>query len=212
MPDRVLSEIQRDALQEIANMGMGEAATRLSGFLNSFIELSVPRVRVVTAADAGRTLTEMTGIAGTVTAVRQGFRSEIKGEALVICRSAALAELGALLPATYGGYPVHEGEADEPDADELVFDVANLITGACVSSILEWLGRQPVFSPPDLLANAVTLDDVFRTEMLVWDLALLVEVSFSLEFQRFRAHLVMLMDEDSIGHVSHALDELVDSL
>jgi chemotaxis protein CheC len=211
MPDRVLSEIQRDALQELANMGMGQAATRLSGLLHAFIELSVPRVRVVAAADAAATLSEMTGIVDAVTAVRQGFRSEIKGEALVICRSAAIADLAALLHESHDP-AVGDAFADEEDIEELVFDVANLITSACVSSILEWLGRQPVFSPPDLLGDAIALDDVFRTEMLVWDLALLIEVSFTLEDQRFRAHLVMLMDEASIRLVSNALDTLVHSL
>jgi len=203
----VLSETQRDALQELANIGMGQAATRLSGLLDSFIELSVPRVRVVAAADAATTLVEMTGIADPVTAVRQGFRSEVKGEALVLCRSAAIAELGELLRDTYGPLADDEDESK----DELVFDVANLITGACVSSVLEWFGRQPVFSPPDLLGDTVALDDVFRAEMLVWDLALLIEVSFTLENQRFRAHLVMLMDRESIRHVCDSLDTLLDS-
>jgi len=201
MPDRLLTEIQRDALQEIANMGMGDAALRLSGLLDAFIELSVPRVRVVRAAEAARTLAAMTGIAEPVTAVRQGFRSEIRGEALVLCRSAAVADLGTML-----------GDAGDERADERMLDVANLITGACVSSILDWLGRQPAFSPPELLGDAILLDDVFRAGMLVWDLALLVEVSFALEHQHFRAHLVMLMDEASIRLVRDALDLLVHDL
>jgi len=205
MPDPVLSELQRDALQEIANLGMGQAATRLSGLLHEFIELSVPRVRLVGAADAARALAEMTGIDDTVTAVRQGFRSEIKGEALVICRSDEIVNLGALLHQSYG----HE---TGDDIDELVFDVANLVTGACVSSILEQLGRLPVFSPPDLLGGAIALDDVFRADTLAWDLALLIEVHFTLEDQRFRVHLVLLIDEASIRHVSRALDLLLHDL
>ncbi|TDV24718.1 CheC inhibitor of MCP methylation [Paraburkholderia caballeronis] len=207
MPDSVLSEIQRDALQEIANMGMGQAATRLSGLLNAFIELSVPRVRVVRVDEAADTLREMTGIDDMVTAVRQGFRSEIKGEALVICRSTEIADLGVLLQDSYA-QPV-DGNDDMIEVEELVFDVANLITGACVSSILEHLGRMPVFSPPDLLGDTIPLDDVFRTDTLVWDMALLIEVNFTLEDERFRAHLVMLMDEESIRNVSRALDTLL---
>lgn len=206
MHDCVLSEIQRDALQELANIGMGQAATRLSGFLDAFIELSVPRVRVVAASEAARTLVEMTGIADPVTAVRQGFRSEVRGEALVICRSDAVADLGVVLRDSY-----RHLDDEEDSGEELVFDVANLITGACVSSVLEWFGRRPVFSPPDLLGDTVALDDVFRAEMLAWDVALLIEVSFTLENQRFRAHLVMLMDGDSIRHVCDSLDTLVDS-
>ncbi len=207
MPDRVFTELQRDALQEIANLGMGQAATRLSGLLNAFIELSVPRVRVVAVREAAQALHEMTGIDGPVTAVRQGFRSEIKGEALVICRSGEIGELGALV-----GGPFAESTWDALTGHELIFDVANVLTGACVSSMLDQLGRLPVFSQPGLLGEAVTLDEVFQPGLLAWDLALLVEVNFALEDQRFRAHLVMLMAEESIYHVSRAIDAMLHSL
>jgi chemotaxis protein CheC len=207
MPDRVFTELQRDALQEIANLGMGQAATRLSGLLHAFIELSVPRVRVVAVSEAAQALREMTGIDGPVTAVRQGFRSEIKGEALVICRSGEIAELGALI-----GGPVAESAPEALMEEELIFDVANALTGACVSSMLDQLGRLPVFTAPGLLGERVTLDDVFQPGLLAWDLALLVEVNFALEDHRFRAHLVMLMAEESIHHVSRAIDALLHSL
>ncbi|WP_322106219.1 chemotaxis protein CheC [Paraburkholderia sp. J41] len=207
MPDRVFTEIQRDALQEIANLGMGQAATRLSGLLNAFIELSVPRVRVVAVSEAAAALREMTGIDGPVAAVRQGFRSEIKGEALVICRSGEIASLGSLV----GGAYAH-GEDDNLTEEELMFDVANVLTGACVSSMLDQLGRLPVFSQPGLLGEAIMLDEVFQPGLLAWDVALLVEVNFALEDHRFRAHLVMLMAEESIHVVSRAIDALLHSL
>jgi chemotaxis protein CheC len=207
MPDRVFTELQRDALQEIANLGMGQAATRLSRLLNAFIELSVPRVRVVAVSEAAQALREMTGIDGPVTAVRQGFRSEIKGEALVICRSGEIGELGALISGPYA-----PSSRDALSGQELIFDVANVLSGACVSSMLDQLGRLPVFSQPGLLGEAIMLDEVFQPGMLAWDLALLVEVNFALEDQRFRAHLVMLMAEESIRHVSRAIDALLHSL
>ncbi|WP_042271970.1 chemotaxis protein CheC [Paraburkholderia heleia] len=207
MPDRVFTELQRDALQEIANLGMGQAATRLSGLLNAFIELSVPRVRVVAVSEAAEALREMTGIDGPVAAVRQGFRSEIKGEALVICRSGEIAELGGLV----GGPYATIGD-DALTEEELMFDVANALTGACVSSMLDQLGRMPVFSQPGLLGEAIMLDEVFQPGLLAWDVALLVEVNFALEDQRFRAHLVMLMAEESIHVVSRAIDALLHSL
>lgn len=141
MPESVFTAEQRDALQEIANLAMGRAAARLALLLGRFIELSVPRVRVVKAADAGDALREMTGIHDNVTAVRQGFRSDIKGEAIVLCRSVGVGRLMSLVDRTFGD-GMHGGMATQ---DELVFDVANVLMGACVSSILDELGRKPVF-------------------------------------------------------------------
>ena len=207
MSEPVLNEDRRDALQEVANLAMGQAATRLARLLDAFIELSVPRVKVVAVSEAAAALREMTGIEDTVSAVRQGFRSDIKGEALVICRSDSIEQLCSLVSDPYS-----RSSYETVSQKELVFDVANVLTGACVSCILDQLGRTPVFSAPGLLGEAMTLDEVFQPGVLQWEVALLVEVNFALEDQSFRAHLVMLMAEESILHMNEALDALLSSL
>ncbi|PMS35082.1 CheC inhibitor of MCP methylation [Trinickia symbiotica] len=207
MRDHVLNEDQRDALQEIANLAMGQAATRLARLLDTFIELSVPRVRVVRVEEAAQALREMTGIDETVTAVRQGFRSDIKGEALVICRSSGVGNLCSLVNDPY----IHSAY-ESVSQTELMFDVANVLTGACVSCIMNQLDRTPIFSAPGLLGEKIALEDVFQADVLAWKLALLLEVNFALEDQTFRAHLVMLMAEDSIRRVHEALNALLSSL
>ncbi|KVK85353.1 chemotaxis protein [Burkholderia ubonensis] len=230
MPDSVFTAEQRDALQEIANLAMGRAAARLASLLGRFIELSVPRVRVVQASDAGKALREMTGIHDNVTAVRQGFRSDIKGEALVLCRTANVNRLAALVDHSFGDAAAGECTRDDDDEvdeagnetaaargetssqDELVFDVANVLMGACVSSILDELGRTPVFFPPGLLGANVSFDDVFQPTVLAWSVALLLEVNLGLEDDAFRAHFVMLMAEDSIRLMGDALDALLSAL
>jgi len=204
MSEPFFTETQRDALQEISNLAMGMAATGLSELLDAFIELSVPRVRSVAIGEAAQALREMTGLDGEVTAVRQSFRSGIKGEALVICRSGEIADLATLAQGLGGQSP------DEAMSEiELAFDIANVVTGACVSSILDQLGATPVFSPPGLIGGGMSLDEVFRPDALTWDMALLIEVNFSLEDQNFRVHLVMLMAQESICIVRDALDALL---
>ncbi len=207
MSDGALTEQQRDALQEIANLAMGQAATRLACLLDTFIELSVPRVRVVRVEEAAQTLREMTGIDERVTAVRQGFRSDITGEALVICRSSGVGNLCALV-----NDPYIQLAYESVSQTELMFEIANVLTGACVSSIMNQLDRTPIFSAPGLLGKEIALEDVFQADVLAWKIALLLEVNFALEDQTFRAHLVMLMAEDSILRMHEALNAIVSSL
>jgi chemotaxis protein CheC len=149
----------------------------------------------------------MTGIDESVTAVRQGFRSDINGEAIVICRSSGVGYLSALV-----NEPSVQSAYETVSQTELIFDVANVLTGACVSCVLNQLDRTPVFSPPSLLGEKIALDDVFQTNVLAWRTALLLEVNFALEDQTFRAHLVILMDEESIRHLHDALDALLCSV
>jgi chemotaxis protein CheC len=81
-----------------------------------------------------------------------------------------------------------------------------------VSCILDRLGRAPIFSPPGMLGVEMDLADVFQPGTLAWKTALLLEVNFALEVSSFRAHLVMLMAEESILHMNDALDALLSSL
>ncbi len=84
--------------------------------------------------------------------------------------------------------------------------------GACVSCIFDNLGRAPIFSPPGMLGEDLSFDDVFQPGILAWKTALLFEVNFALEDHSFRAHLVILMAEDAITHLNQALDTLLSSL
>lgn len=207
MSEPAITEDQRDALQEIANMAMGQAATRLAQLFDAFIELSVPRVRTVAVSEAAHALREATGIDEPITVVRQGFRSAIKGEALVICPGSSVKQLHALMGDAHAGLP--KGPAA---GNELIFDVASVLTGACVVSILEQLGCSPIFSPPGLLGTQISLEDVFRPGVLAWTVALLVEVNLALEDRTFRVHMVMLMTDASIHYLGGALDALLVSL
>ncbi|CAG2144668.1 chemotaxis protein CheC [Cupriavidus numazuensis] len=207
MPDRVLNEDQRDALQEIANLAIGQAATRLARLLDRFVELSVPRMRTVSARETAQVFRDMTGIHDGASIVRQGFRSDIKGEALVICPGGSIEELCHVVK------EAHSGEEEEPvTKEELVFDIANILTGACVSSILDQLGHTPVYSAPSLVGAAVSLDDVFRPSVQSWEIALLLEVNLALEGHSFRVHLVTLLTESSVSHMCTALDAMLAAL
>ena len=174
--------------------------------LGHFIELSVPRVRVVKATDAGDALREMTGIHDNVTAVRQGFRSDIKGEAIVLCRTASIARLMSVVDRTFGD-GVYGGMATP---DEVVFDVANVLMGACVASILDRPQARV------LSAGAARRERVVRRRIPAdragMERGIAAGSELRAEDHAFRAHFVMLMAEDSIRLMGDALDALLSAL
>ena len=58
------TEDQNDALQEVVNIAMGQAGDSLARILGNFVELSVPRIRLVTVNDVIKTVTGMVDIGG----------------------------------------------------------------------------------------------------------------------------------------------------
>lgn len=201
-----LGEDQRDALQEIANIGMGQAGARLAALLGTFVTLSVPRISLVEVTALGEMLRNFADDSQRLTAVRQAFSSQVKGEAMALYDSAGTAELHHIVQNTEGGTVEAEQE------DEVLFDVSNILIGACLSSIFEQIGLTLSFSPPRLAGRHAPVAEIVDSANLRWNRTLLMEIEFSLEQGNFRAHLLMLMAADSVETLKRALDQLLSGL
>ena len=198
----MLSQDQKDALQEIANIGMGQAGASIARVLDEFVQLSIPRILVVPPQEVPAALASAVGDR-TVSAVRQAFHSAMRGEAIVIYGENRCNDLADLM-----GY---ERDLDHSSERELLLDVSNILVGACLGGIAEQLAMSIGFSAPSLLFDAVPIEDLLTSCDISWDTALLVEVSFRLEQRSFACHLVMLLPESEVAELATALDRFLEA-
>ncbi len=196
----MLNQEQQEALQEIVNIGMGQAGASIAQVLDHFVQLSIPRILALRPEDLGAALTRTVG-AGQVSAVRQAFHSRVRGEAIAIYGGQRCDDLADLM-----GY---EGMPDHATKLELLLDVSNILIGACLRGIAEQLSSEISFSAPSLLADGVPVERLLCIEEASWDNALLLEVNFSLEQRSFACHLVMLMTEGEVDILAAGLDHFL---
>jgi chemotaxis protein CheC len=199
----VLADDQKEALQEIANIGMGQAGSSIAQVLGEFVQLSIPRILVVPPEEVPTALAWNIGEA-TVSAVRQAFHSAMRGEALVIFGQHRCNDLADLM-----GY---EQDLDHAAEIELLLDVSNILVGACLGGIAEQLQLNIGFSAPSLMADALPLEQLLQGSPVPWSTALLVEVNFRLETRSFACHLVLLMPDEEVKALMVAVDHFLESL
>ena len=197
------TEDQRDALQEITNIAMGQAGSSLAQVLDAFVVLSVPRVRIVDVEHVPEAMREMVEEHELITSTRQAFYNKLRGEALVIFDRRGCNDLADLMG--------HEEGDEEFNEDELLLDVSNILVGAVLTGLGEQLETEFGFSAPSVIAKRVPLDSLLAHEDLDWSFALLIEVNFSLEERQFKCHLIMLMPEESIELMREALNQILES-
>lgn len=198
------TEDQNDALQEVVNIAMGQAGDSLARILGHFVELSVPRIRLVTTQDVITTVTGMVDTNAEISAVRQAFSNSLRGEAIVVFAQAGADDLADLM-----GY---DTDLDQSAEQELLLEVSNLLVGAIITGISETLETELSFSAPSLMAEREPLDRVLVPEQLSWSHALLMEVNFTVEGRDFRCHMLMFMTEETIDSLRGILDEFMDGL
>lgn len=198
----LLSEDQLEALQELFNLGMGQAGAALSKLLNGFVRLSVPAISFIEPGDmAGRARDLM--LSPRVCAVRQGFHDALAGEAVNLYDPAHTSTLAGLLGVS---------DDDGISSDEIVLEVSNLYVSACLNGVARQLNREIAFYPPVLIGNNYPIEDIFSITALAWKRALLTQISLDLEDNSFTSKLLIFLPEESCGILDTALAEFIESL
>ncbi len=198
-----LSEDQTAALQEIANIGMGQAGDSIARIWKQFVALSVPRIALV---ESGRIPTLIHHFVGDarVSAARQAFHGAMRGEVLVVIGRGNRDQLGELM-----GY---DGQLDLGEEQEMLLDIANVLGGACIGGIARQLGADVGFSAPSLIGTDLDSHAVVRPEELCVSTALCVEVCFTIESNQLSAHLIALMPREELVNLAQLLDRFLCNL
>ena len=149
-----LSEIEQDALAEIANMGVSRAAASLRQMVGEQVFLSVPAVSIVTRATASQLVER--GHSTKLVAVQQSFEGPFSGRALLIFPEAQSLELVRSI--------VGEQHSLEDVIDleqEALAETGNIILNACLATIANVLRRTMRMSLPSIVrGDGDTLFDV----------------------------------------------------
>ena len=194
---------QKDALQEVVNIAMGQAGSSLAQILNHFVELSVPRIRLVTTADVMTTVGQLIGHNVETAAVRQAFYNDLCGEALIIFPYTGLQDIATLM---------EYSELDRQSTQEMLLDIGNVLIGAILNGIANILELDLSFTAPAIMAEHAYVDTLLVPTELSWTHALLLEVRFALEQRDFKCHLLMLLAEETIDILGTILDRFISSI
>lgn len=208
----LLNEDQRDCMQEITNVAMGQAAERLAQLLEAFVVLSIPYVNTLSPSDIAMALhsLESGDNDNPVSGVCQGFiGGGLRGEAMLIFNDASFADLADLLK-------YDQGELDSNNSNELttehelLMDCANILIGGCLRGLAEQLDTHFSFGPPMLLGQHCPISEILNSGNMRWQKALVVEINYKIENRNVNCDLLLVMSEDCIDGLLMKLDYLLD--
>lgn len=198
----MLTADRREALQEIANIGMGQAGASIARALNRLVLLSIPRVNQLAPDELPGALRQAMRT-DPVTAVGQPFRGALHGEAIVLYGAQQATGLAELMG--------HGEDADCATERKLLLQLSSLLVDAFLDGIANQLGVAIECSPPTLLATARPLQSLFGAHA-GWKRALLVEVNFRLETRSFSCHLIALLPDSESAALAAVVDNFLEKL
>jgi chemotaxis protein CheC len=205
VPVGELSDIEKDALAEIANMGVSRAAVSLRQMVGEQVLLSVPAVNIV-SREAAAGLVER-GNSPRLVAVQQSFEGPFSGRALLIFPEAQSLELVRSI--------VGEEHSLEDVIDleqEALAETGNIILNACLATIANVLRRSMRMSLPSVIrGDGATLFET-RSSDPDGDLVLFLYIDFTIKSRDVRGFIALLMDLPSITALKEIVGDFIEGI
>ena len=199
----ILTEMELDALTELVNLGVSNAAHSLRELVREEILLSVPKVTVVSREEAIKNLGERD--VKRLVAVHQDFEGDIAGRALLIFPETKSLELVRAIV----GSDLSLDEIVELEQEALA-ETGNIILNACLATMANHLGRTLKISLPEVQHGAGTEFFYVKPPPFVDDNVLFSFINFSVRQRNITGYIAMLLDLPSLATLKNLLTELIE--
>lgn len=196
-----LTDIQKDALTELINIGFSKSAAALSELTGYRILLGTPEVKLLPIKELANVLSEI--VEDRIITVHQIFNGPVAGDAMLILNQDDSKKLVNLLL------------DDQPDAmteasmKDVLTEVGNIMLNSCLGMFGNILNIRITFTVPhlqldilDRLIRTITIDNVEISY------ALMVSMEFHLRNKTISSYLILVLGITSLEQLLLEIEKL----
>lgn len=206
-PSRELTELEKDALQEIMNIGFGRAAADLAEIINLHVILSVPHIAILQSDEVIRYVQEEIPDTTDMSMITQFFSGKFKGGSFLVFPHGE----GSKLLKIFDGEIASLGENYDIDVleKETLVEIGNIIIGACVGKVAEMLGDVVTYAPPRFFAQDQIFDTLGEVLNKSDTFAILFKTVFDFEQYNVSGYLFLVSQYSIMPWMKQAIAEFL---
>ncbi len=205
----IISQDDRDILQELMNIAFGNATADLAEVIDIYVKLSVPDIQIVEMNDLSVCLKDAINSDSKSSIVEQRFWGSFKGSGLLVFPGGSGIDLLALL---------NEKETDNSDNIPMdliekggLLEISNILIGACVGKFSELLGTFVTYSPPQVFHGNNRECESFIKNFDPSQTAIVMKTVFDFQDKNISGFLLILTNYESLEWLRKALNDFLDS-
>ncbi|GAB57323.1 hypothetical protein [Rheinheimera nanhaiensis] len=195
------TEEQRDCLQELVNVAMGQASDKLARYLETMVHLQVPAIKLVDTQQLPEHFAKRYQ-QQSVSLISLGFFGDqgLRGETIMLYQLANVGVLAKLL-----GY-----SDDDSSEDEMLTDISSVLTTTFLNGLAEQLDNSFSYAAPRILSSR---DEHFADKLAAtaqqWQLALQVDIRYQLTDYSFHCDMILLIPGEAVLRLRQMLDQIL---
>ena len=198
---------ETDTLQEIMNIAFGRAASDLAEYIDIFVVLSPPHIKVLQAFDLPSYLNNELKDYDKISVVEQNFWGKFKGNAFLVFPSGTGKRMISLFNSEN---KVFESEPSYELEKETFLEIGNILIGACIGKIAELLGDVITYSPPRVVVENSLRGVVYDNLSDPDNLAIVLRTIFEFNEKNVSGYMFILTKQESFAWLKTALSKFLE--
>jgi len=199
-----LTELQHDALVELFNQGVGQAAAAMSQIVREEVSMSVPTITFQTRSEVAKALGSLES--RRICAVTQNYDGAFNTEAILMFPEEKSLEIVRLMV----GQAVTMDELSEME-QEAMSEIGNIILNSCMSTLANISGKELHGSLP--MYRIGTSDQILGASDNQWNgMVLTLKIDFNIEKHEINGYVAFLLDMSALNDLQAYLDQYLSGL
>ena len=205
----LITSAETDLLQEIMNIAFGRAAADLAEFIDIYVILSVPQIRLLQAYDLPEYINKeiMDYDKDKVSVVEQSFWGKFKGNAFLVFPAGTGKRLISMFD---GGNEISKSNPINELEKETFLEIGNILIGACIGKIAELLGDVISYSPPRVVVDKSIRGVVYDNLDDPDNLAIVLRTVFEFNEKNISGYLFIVTKQESFSWLKTALQKFLE--
>jgi chemotaxis protein CheC len=203
----ILTELQKDALYEIINIGVGKAVSLFNDMLETHIVLELPHIEFLSYNDAHKIKKRVDDI--TISTVSQPFEGEFSGRSALIFPSDSATRIVETL---LDGY--NEAAEFEVAKSGTLLEIGNIVNNALLGTISNIFKCNLKFSFPEYqeCSPESLVNDCVKSEGSDLGFILFGEVNFFVESIEAQGYIILFFELNPANGLLDLIDRSISEL
>ncbi|SFV16318.1 chemotaxis protein CheX [Pseudoduganella namucuonensis] len=197
-----LTELQHDALVEIFNIGVGQAAASMSGIVNEEVTMSVPSISFLNRAEAAALLggKNKQDQGQRICGVSQHYEGAFQTEAILMFPEDKSLEIVRLMV----GESVPLEQLTEME-QEAMSEIGNIILNSCVGTLANIFQRELEGSLP--VYHVGTSEEILSASGSAAEaVVLMLHIDFILEMHQIHGYVAFILDISALNDLQEQIN------
>ena len=202
MKSIILTEDERDCLQELMNVAYGSATAAITEILDAFAQLSIPKIQIINADELKDYLSSELNLDVEHLVSLQQINGTLCGENMFVIDKESARNIAYK-------FGLEEDEVNDEEIADVVLEITNILSSSTISKLAEDIDTNVSFSAPTIktITSMNQLNNLFISK---YEKVIIISTQLKFEDLNINAELFILTTDNSILYIKEKLNKILD--